>query len=116
MLVDPTDGALVEALGGRTLVGDDVYDVAIVGAGPTGLSAAVAAASEGLDTIVLERQISRGQAGSSSRIRNVPGFTWGKRVTAAMGEGATVVQLLHTHLEAEGGTDRERKPMSASTS
>ena len=53
------------------------YDLAIVGAGPAGLSAAVYAASEGLDTIVLERQISGGQAGSSSRIRNVPGFPWG---------------------------------------
>ena len=58
-------------------IGEQVYDVAIVGAGPAGLSAAVYAASEGLDTIVLERQISGGQAGSSSRIRNVPGFTWG---------------------------------------
>ena len=63
--------------GGGTRLGVDVYDVAIVGAGPAGLSAAVYAASEGLDTIVLEQQISGGQAGSSSRIRNVPGFTWG---------------------------------------
>jgi thioredoxin reductase (NADPH) len=77
LLVDPADGELVEALGGGTRLGVDVYDVAIVGAGPAGLSAAVYAASEGLDTIVLERQISGGQAGSSSRIRNVPGFTWG---------------------------------------
>jgi thioredoxin reductase (NADPH) len=77
VLVDPTDGDLVEAVGGGTRLGVDVYDVAIVGAGPAGLSAAVYAASEGLDTIVLERQISGGQAGSSSRIRNVPGFTWG---------------------------------------
>ena len=77
LLVDPTDGDLVEAVGGGTRLGVDVYDVAIIGAGPAGLSAAVYAASEGLDTIVLERQISGGQAGSSSRIRNVPGFTWG---------------------------------------
>ena len=77
LLVDPTDGDLVEAVGGGTSLGAEVYDVAIVGAGPAGLSAAVYAASEGLDTIVLERQISGGQAGSSSRIRNVPGFTWG---------------------------------------
>ncbi len=54
-----------------------MYDIAIVGAGPAGLSAAVYAASEGLNTIMLDRQISGGQAGSSSRIRNVPGFTWG---------------------------------------
>ncbi len=77
VLVDPTDGALVEALGGGTHIGAELYDVAIVGAGPAGLSAAVYAASEGLETIVVERQVSGGQAGSSSRIRNVPGFTWG---------------------------------------
>jgi thioredoxin reductase (NADPH) len=77
LLVDPTNGELVEAVGGGTRLGDKVYDVAIVGAGPAGLSAAVYAASEGLETIVLERLVSGGQAGSSSRIRNVPGFTWG---------------------------------------
>ena len=77
VLVDPTNGELVEAVGGGTRLGDTVYDVAIVGAGPAGLSAAVYAASEGLETIVLERLVSGGQAGSSSRIRNVPGFTWG---------------------------------------
>jgi thioredoxin reductase (NADPH) len=77
VLVDPTNADLVEAVGGGTRLGAEVYDVAIVGAGPAGLSAAVYAASEGLDTIVLERQISGGQAGSSTHIRNVPGFTWG---------------------------------------
>ncbi len=46
---------------------------------PAGLSAAVYAASEGLDTVVLEKEISGGQAGTSSRIRNFPGFTWGDR-------------------------------------
>ena len=77
VLIDPSDGAVIEALGGGTRIGTDVYDVAIVGAGPAGLSAAVYASSEGLATVVLEREISGGQAGSSSRIRNVPGFTWG---------------------------------------
>ena len=77
VLVDPSDGELVEAIGGGTEVPEETYDVAIVGAGPAGLSAAVYAASEGLETIVLERQISGGQAAASSRIRNVPGFTWG---------------------------------------
>ena len=54
-----------------------MYDVAIIGAGPAGLSASVYAASEGLETLVVERHVSGGQAGASSRIRNVPGFTWG---------------------------------------
>lgn len=77
VFVDPTDADLIEALGGSTRLSKELYDLAIVGAGPAGLSAAVYGASEGLETIVLERQISGGQAGSSSHIRNVPGFTWG---------------------------------------
>jgi thioredoxin reductase (NADPH) len=75
VFVDPTDADLIEALGGSTRLSKELYDLAIVGAGPAGLSAAVYGASEGLETIVLERQISGGQAGSSSHIRNVPGFT-----------------------------------------
>jgi thioredoxin reductase (NADPH) len=54
VLLDPSDGDLIEAVGGTTELGDQLYDVAIVGAGPAGLSAAVYAASEGLETIVLE--------------------------------------------------------------
>ncbi len=77
VLVDPSDVELVQAIGGGTELGEQSYDVAIVGAGPAGLSAAVYSASEGLDTIVLERQISGGQASTSARLRNVPGFTWG---------------------------------------
>lgn len=53
---------------------DRTYDVAVVGAGPAGLAAAVCAASEGLDTIVFESQAPGGQAGTSSRIENYLGF------------------------------------------
>lgn len=77
VLVEPTDIDLVKAFGGGTQLHDKIYDVAIVGAGPAGLAAAVYAASEGLDTVVLEKHISGGQAGTSSKIRNFPGFTWG---------------------------------------
>lgn len=77
VLVEPSDAELIEAFGGSTDLGSEVYDVAIVGAGPAGLTAAVYAASEGLSTVVLEKEISGGQAGTSSRIRNFPGFTWG---------------------------------------
>jgi thioredoxin reductase (NADPH) len=52
----------------------DVYDVVVLGAGPAGLTAALTAASEGLSTIVIERQAPGGQAGTSSRIENYPGF------------------------------------------
>lgn len=77
VLVDPSDSELVEAIGGGTRLTSDLYDLAIVGAGPAGLAAAVYGASEGLETVVLERGISGGQAGTTSRIRNFPGFTWG---------------------------------------
>jgi thioredoxin reductase (NADPH) len=75
--VEPSDAEVIEAFGGGTQLGTEVYDLAIVGAGPAGLTAAVYAASEGLSTVVLEKHISGGQAAMSSRIRNFPGFTWG---------------------------------------
>jgi thioredoxin reductase (NADPH) len=77
VLVDPGDADLIAALGGATRLEEGVHDVIIVGAGPAGLAAAVHAASEGLRTVVLEKDVSGGQAGTSSHIRNFPGFTWG---------------------------------------
>lgn len=53
------------------------FDLVIVGAGPAGLSAAVGASSEGLDTAIVERYASGGQAGASSKIENYPGFPSG---------------------------------------
>ena len=60
-----------------TMPSDDLYDVVIVGAGPAGLTAAVYASSEGLRTLVCERHAPGGQAGTSSRIENYPGFPEG---------------------------------------
>lgn len=77
--IDPSDSDLLAALGGGTRIESRTYDVAIVGAGPAGLAAAVSAASEGQDTVVLEKGTSGGQAATSPRIRNFPGFTWGIR-------------------------------------
>jgi thioredoxin reductase (NADPH) len=73
-LVSPTIRELAEALGLRTRPREHCYDVAVVGAGPAGLAAAVYAASEGLKTILLEREAPGGQAGTSSRIENYLGF------------------------------------------
>ena len=78
ILRNPSNAALADELG-ITDVRDKtkIYDVAIVGAGPAGLAAAVYAASEGLSTIVIEGTAPGGQAGTSSRIENYLGFPTG---------------------------------------
>jgi thioredoxin reductase (NADPH) len=77
LLRNPSNRELAEAIGIRRPVEHTVYDLAIVGSGPSGLAAAVYGASEGLNTIVLERMAPGGQAGSSMRIENYLGFPTG---------------------------------------
>jgi len=78
VLRNPSTALLSDELG-LTDVSDrtTVYDVAIIGAGPAGLAAAVYAASEGLSTVVIEGNTPGGQAGTSSRIENYLGFPTG---------------------------------------
>jgi len=76
-LVTPTLRELAEGLDLQTEPNSTAYDVAIVGAGPAGLAAAVYGASEGLSTLLLEREAPGGQAGTSSRIENYLGFPTG---------------------------------------
>ena len=73
----PTIEELGECLGLNRLNQDLVHDLVVVGAGPAGLAAAVYAASEGLDVLVVESSAPGGQAGSSSRIENYLGFPTG---------------------------------------
>ncbi len=75
-LVDPTNAELFDALN-KTDAEDAPVDLAIVGGGPAGLAAAVYGASEGLSTVVVEREAIGGQAGTSSLIRNYLGFPRG---------------------------------------
>ena len=76
-LIDPTNADIADALGVSAAVPGQEFDVVVIGAGPGGLGAAVYGASEGLRTLVLEREAIGGQAGSSSRIRNFLGFPTG---------------------------------------
>ena len=76
VLVAPSNADISDALGASNLE-ERTGDLAIVGAGPAGLAAAVYAASEGLSTIVVEREAIGGQAGTSSLIRNYLGFPAG---------------------------------------
>ena len=73
-LVDPSVEELAAKVGLSTTPATDFYDTVIVGGGPAGLGAAVYAASEGLRTVLVEREATGGQAGQSSRIENYLGF------------------------------------------
>ena len=78
LLRNPTEGELASCLGlVSPLDPSRTYDVAVVGAGPAGLSAAVYAASEGLSVLVVDRHAFGGQAGASARIENYLGFPTG---------------------------------------
>jgi thioredoxin reductase (NADPH) len=69
--------ALAARVGLHATPDEERYDVVIIGAGPAGLTAAVNTASEGLKTLVIERHAAGGQAGTSARIENYPGFPQG---------------------------------------
>jgi thioredoxin reductase (NADPH) len=73
----PTVAALAEKIGLHTHAVSDTYDLIVVGTGPAGLASAVYGASEGLRTLLIEREAPGGQAGTSSRIENYLGFPVG---------------------------------------
>ena len=93
VLRNPTETALARAMG---MIGgfakDKLYDVAIVGSGPAGLSTAVYAASEGLSVAVLDARTFGGQAGASARIENYLGFPTGISGQALAGRAFTQAQ------------------------
>jgi thioredoxin reductase (NADPH) len=98
-----------------TLKKDEVYDVAVIGAGPAGLATAVYAASEGLSVLVLDAEVLGGQAGASARIENYLGFPTGISGPALTGRalnqaqkfGAQVaIPLVATRIRCDGGGGR----------
>lgn len=96
---NPSNSALADDLGlSETVDPAHAYDVAVVGAGPAGLASAVYAASEGLETLVLEALAPGGQAGTSSRIENYLGFPTGISGQALAGRAQVQAQKFGARL------------------
>lgn len=76
-LIEPSIQEVAERIGLQTKADKPFYDLIIVGAGPAGLAAAVYGGSEGLSTVMIEKEATGGQAGTSSRIENYLGFPQG---------------------------------------
>jgi thioredoxin reductase (NADPH) len=99
ILRNPNNAALAHALGLTELLdATQVYDLAVVGAGPAGLASAVYGASEGLSTIVLESEAPGGQAGTSSKIENYLGFPTGISGQALAGRAQAQAQKFGARL------------------
>jgi thioredoxin reductase (NADPH) len=99
VMLNPSTADLADALGlTETIDPLHVHDVAVVGAGPAGLAAAVYAASEGLDTIVIEGIAPGGQAGTSSKIENYLGFPTGISGQALAGRAQVQAQKFGARL------------------
>lgn len=77
VLIEPDFRTLAEKVGMQTQATQPFYDLIIIGAGPAGLGAAVYGASEGLRTLMIDKEATGGQAGTSSRIENYLGFPKG---------------------------------------
>jgi thioredoxin reductase (NADPH) len=114
VLRNPTNEAIADCLGFNDAIdATHVRDLVIIGAGPSGLAAAVYAASEGLDVLVLETNAPGGQAGSSSKIENYLGFPTGISGQELAARAYTQAQKFGAELVIARGATRlacERKP------
>ena len=104
VLRNPTNRQIADCLGFNEAIDQtQVRDLVIVGAGPSGLAAAVYGASEGLDVLVLETNAPGGQAGSSSKIENYLGFP-----TGISGQ-ELAARRVHAGAEVRGASDDRAK-------
>lgn len=103
----PSEGEVAECLGLNPILEDArIYDVIVCGAGPGGLAAAVYAASEGLDVMVVEASTPGGQAGSSSKIENYLGFPTGLSGQALAGRAVAQAEKFGANLTLACGAAR----------
>ncbi len=114
VLRSPTNQQIAECLGFNEAIDQThVRDVVVIGAGPSGLAAAVYAASEGLDVLVLESNSPGGQAGASSRIENYLGFPTGISGQDLAGRAYTQAQKFGAQVliaKSATGLTCDRKP------
>ena len=114
VLRNPSNRQIADCLGFNESIDQaQVRDVLIVGAGPSGLAAAVFAASEGLDVLVMESNVPGGQAGASSKIENFFGFPTGITGQALTGRAYAQAQKFGAQVMIASGADKiasHRKP------
>jgi thioredoxin reductase (NADPH) len=107
VLRDPTAAEIAECLGfNEGIDGGKVRDVVVIGAGPAGLAAAVFAASEGLDVLVVESSVPGGQAAASSKIENFFGFPTGITGQALTSRGYAQAQKFGAEVMVAQGASR----------
>jgi len=111
VLIDPTPAEIAARVGLATIPDHEFYDLVVIGGGPAGLGAAVYGASEGLKTILVEKNVLGGQAGQSSRIENYLGFpggvsggdlTYRARLQAQKFQAEMVLTRRVTQLDVQG--------------
>jgi thioredoxin reductase (NADPH) len=98
VMIDPGLPELARAIGAQVSNDIGTCELAIIGAGPAGLTAAVYGASEGLETVMLELAVPGGQAGTSPMIRNYPGFPHGIGGGALMQRTCEQAWLMGAHI------------------
>ncbi len=107
VLRDPTAAQIAECLGfNEGIDGGKVRDLVVIGAGPAGLAAAVFAASEGLDVLVVESSVPGGQAAASSKIENFFGFPTGITGQALTSRGYAQAQKFGAEVMVAQGASR----------
>lgn len=120
VLRNPSNAAVAECLGlNESVDNTHVRDVLVIGAGPSGLAAAVFAASEGLDVLVMEANVPGGQAGASSKIENFFGFPTGITGQALTGRAFVQAQKFGAQVMVASGAQkltRNRRPYAIESS